>query len=348
MIGSRPESIVAAAVTPDLSEMASCTDEQLKDFYARNREYLAKFEDRQPFTDLFLRRYHNSLFYYKHFYDDVFVIGNPATSTEAFYFVPGYNGTPGQMRFGLPSLIKKFGMNIYLRSLYLDEFSARRPAWLKYTADHLQRRRQKLIEDLREMSRIFPRIRIIVSSTGFYDFLAAYSQLGKSKCEYILYWVSCAPDRISRPLVEKILYRVNGFTYEGRKWFAYPNQQWLKIVNPECSTRKRWRCGPQHKAFYKIDLESRFYCLGLLWDYASPDCVNFMLKNNLDIHYSVGQPIDLETHVLAATRDGFWDDSSPAAIERTLGRYLVNKKIIYRETSHLWVVTPENISALIE
>jgi len=333
---------------PRAPALTSCSDEKLKTCYAQDPEYRAKFEDKQLLTDSFLQRYHDSLFYYKHFYDDVNPIGNPETCTEAFYFIPGFNGTPGQLRFGLPSLIKKFGSSIYIKSLYLEEFSARRASWMKYSAVHLQKRRQQIIEDLREMSSAFPRVRIIVSSTGFYDFLAAYSQLEKSKCEHILYWVSCAPDQISRPFAEKIFYRVNGFTYEGCKWFAYPNQQLLKIINPECSTQKRWRREPQHKTFYKLDLESRFYCYGLLWDYASWDCINFILRNNLDTYHSIGQPIDLETHILAATRDGFWDDSRPEVIEKTLDRYLVNKRVIYREASHLWVVTPENISALIE
>ena len=333
---------------PDSLTSVDCTDEQLRDFYARDPAYLSKFEDKHLFTDLFLRRYHSGLFYYKHYYDDVHVIGNPETCREAFYFVPGFNGTPGQMRFGLPSLIKRFGSNIYLRSLYLKEFSSRHPTWTKYTEVSLQQRRRRIIEDLREMSEIFPRIRIIVSSTGFYDFLAAYSQLENTSCEHILYWVSCAPDQVSHPLSENIFYQINGFTYQGQKWFSYPNHQLLRFINPECSTRKRWKHDRQRKVFYKNDLESRFFCGGLLWDYASWECITFMLRNNLDIFYSQGRPIDLETHVLAATKDGFWDDSSPENIEKTLSKYLVNKRIIYKKTSHLWVVTPENISQLIK
>ncbi|MCP4472298.1 MAG: hypothetical protein GY815_16740 [Gammaproteobacteria bacterium] len=73
-----------------------------------------------------------------------------------------------------------------------------------------------------------------------------------------------------------------------------------------------------------------------------------MLRNNFDAYHSTGQPIDLETHILAATRDGFWDDSRPEVIEKTLDRYLANKRVTYREASHLWVVASENISALIE
>ena len=332
----------------DMPELAGISDRQLSDFYASNTKYLSKFEGGRLLTDVFLERYHESLFYYKSFYDDLEQVGNPETCTEAFYFIPGFNGTPGQMRFGLPSLIKKYGNNIFLKSLYLKEFSSKRPTWMKYSGQHLQLRRLKIIQDLEEMSAKYPRIRIITSSTGFYDFLAAHSQIKKSGCEHILYWVSCAPDQISRPFTEKIFYAVNGFNYEGNKWYAYPNQQFLRLFNPECSTHKRWRHKPQRKVFFKNDLESRFFCFGLLWDYTSWDCISKMLKNNLDAYHSCGQPIELETHVMAATKDGFWDDSRPEVIEKTLDKYLVNKRVIYMETSHLWVVTPENITDLIE
>jgi hypothetical protein len=347
MISSESQEPVADLIQPSASVSAGSSDEQLNEFYARNAEYLSKFEDRHLLTDVFLARYHESLFYYKNFYDDLDQIGNPETCTEAFYFIPGFNGTPGQMRFGLPSLIKQFGSNIFMKSLYLEEFSSRRPTWMKYSEQNLQMRRLKITQDLEEMSAKFPRVRIITSSTGFYDFLAVYSQVKKFTCKHILYWISCAPDQVSRPLSEKIFYAVNGFTYEGRKWYAYPNQQLLRFINPECSTRKRWRHKHQRKVFFKNDLESRYFCFGLLWDYTSWDCITEMLKSNLDVYHSCGQPIELEAHVMAATKDGFWDDSRPEVIEKTLDRYLVNKRIIYRETSHLWVVTPEKISDLI-
>ena len=330
------------------SELAGSSDEYLSEFYSGNAAYLSKFEDRGWLTDTFLARYHEALFFYKNFYDDLEQVGNPETCTEAFYFIPGFNGTPGQMRFGLPSLIRNFGPDIFLKSLYLEEFSCKRPTWMKYNGPHLQLRRQKIIRDLEEMSARFPRIRIITSSTGFYDFLAVHSQVRRNGCEHILYWVSCAPDQVSRPVSQNVFYAVNGFTYEGNRWYAYPNQQLLRLINPECSTRKRWRHKRQRKVFFKNDLESRFFCYGLLWDYTSWDCITQMLKNNLDEYRSNGRPIELETHVMAATKDGFWDDSRPEVIEKTLDKYLLNKRVIYKPTSHLWVVTPENITDLIE
>ena len=82
--------------------------------------------------------------------------------------------------------------------------------------------------------------------------------------------------------------------------------------------------------------------MGLL----STDCYNFVLNSNLAVFRRSGEPIDLETHVLAATRDGFWDDSSQANIERTLDRYIRKRRTIYKAASHLWVVTPDNLSEL--
>ena len=109
-----------------------------------------------------------------------------------------------------------------------------------------------------------------------------------------------------------------------------------------------WKYNQQKIVFFKNSLESRFTCLGLLWDYASWDCINFFLNSNLKIYQKSGQLIDIETHVLAATKDGFWDDSRPEVIEKTLNKYIVENRAIYKATSHLWVVTPENISELIE
>jgi len=322
------------------------TDEQLKLVYTRDPDYLSEFHDRHFLTDRFLKQYHDSLFYYRHFYDDFYAYGNPDTCTEAFYFVPGFSGTPGQIKFGFPSFIKVFGSNIYAKGLYLDEFSCCHPNWIKYTEKHLEKRRQKIVQDIKEMTERFPRVRVLVSSTGFYDFLAAYPQLGEIKNKLILYWVSCAPDQVSGSIWESYFYRFNGFTYAGMKWYSCPNHQCLKFLNPECGTKITWKYDRQKNVFYKNDLESRFFCFGLLWSYISSDCFNFVLKSNLSVYQKSGQPIDIETHVLAATKDGFWDDSRPEVIEKTLDKYLVNKRVVYKKASHLWVVTPENLSEL--
>ena len=202
------------------------------------------------------------------------------------------------------------------------------------------------MKDLVELTEQFPKVKVVVSSSGFYDFLATNKFLQDIKDNLTLYWVSCAPDSVSESKWGNFFYKLNGFTYSDHKWFAYPNLQILKLLNPECSPRKVWRDQDQKNVFYKNDLESRFYCYGFLWDYISADCFNFVLRSNLDLFHQSPEPIDIETHVLAATKDGYWDDSRPANIERTVDKYILNKRILYKETSHLWVVTPENLSEL--
>ena len=96
------------------------------------------------FREKYLRSLHDLRF----FYDDVAEIGNAETAEHAFYFVPGINGTPGQMRFLLPSLIRVYGNNVYLKSLHLPEFSARVATWEKYTVENINRKLARLREDL--------------------------------------------------------------------------------------------------------------------------------------------------------------------------------------------------------
>ena len=89
----------------------------------------------------FREKYLHSLHDLRFFYDDVAEIGNAETAEHAFYFVPGLNGTPGQMRFLLPSLIRVYGNNVYLKSLHLPEFSARVATWEKYTLENISQTR---------------------------------------------------------------------------------------------------------------------------------------------------------------------------------------------------------------
>jgi len=321
-------------------------DDELKKIYSKNQDYNSKFQDKQLFTTHFLKKFHNSLFFYKHFYDNLNEFGNAKTCDHALYFIPGFNGTPGQIKFGMPSIIKKFGSNIYVKSLYLEELSCKHPYWIKFTKKHLEKRRLTIIKDLKELTKQHKKVRVVVSSSGFYDFLAAYSNLKSVKDKLVLYWISCAPDAVTPSPWEKVFYPINGFTYNGMRWFAYPNLQWLKFLNPECGTKIVWKHNGQKNIFHKNDLESRFYCFGFLWDYASIDLFNFILKTNLDLFFQSPELIDMETHILAATKDGFWDDSSQENIEKTLDKYILTKRIIYKDTSHLWVVTPEHLSEL--
>jgi len=127
------------------------------------------------FARAFRERYLRPLRDYRFFYDDVNEIGNAATAEHVFYFVPGINGTPGQMRFVLPSLTRVFGSRIYLKALHLPEFSAHRPTWQKYTPANLDLKLARLRADLVALLARHPRITVIASSNGFYDFAAAAS-----------------------------------------------------------------------------------------------------------------------------------------------------------------------------
>ncbi len=326
--------------------LAGKSDQELLYVYTSENSYQAQFTDKQLLTRKFLKQYHQSLFLYKHFYDDLSEMGNPQTATECFYFIPGFNGTPSQIRFGLPSLLRRFGKNVYIKGLYLDEFSCKLPYWEKFTAENLELRRQKIKEDLEELTKRFNKVRVVTSSSGFYDFLGSWPELQKIKSNLILYWISCAPDTVSASPWEKYFYKLNGFTINGQRWFSYPNLQVLKHLNPECGNHKNWHNHEQNNVFFKNDLESRFFCFGFLWDYISTECFNDVLQNNLAKFNQSGHKIDIETHALAATKDGFWDDSSPANIKATLGRYINRARILYKPTSHLWIVTPEHLSDL--
>ena len=322
-------------------------NEQLLHHYKYSEEYKSGFSNKGLFADLFLERYHNSLFYYKNFYDDLYEYGNNTNCEEVIYFIPGFNGTPGQVRFGFPGIMKRFGNKIYLKCLHLNEFSCKYPYWLKYNEDNLKKRRDQIVSDLYELSNIGKTIRVFASSTAFYDFLSVYPRIKNIKDQLILYWGSCAPDIISKTKWEGILSRWNGFVYNGMKWYSYPIHRYIRWINPECRDRYYWKYKEQRNTFFINDIESRFFVNGILWDYISTDCYNFLMDSSLADFRRTGEKLDMEVHILAATRDGFWEDSSPENIERTVNKFTRYERIIYRPTGHLWIVTPENIYDLI-
>ncbi len=320
----------------------------LKKYLEHDVSYQNQFQDKQLLTNQFLKKYHYSLFYYKHFYDDFHEFGNKLESDFIFYFIPGFNGTPGQIKFGIPSILRAFGNNVYIKSCFLPEFSCNLPTWLKYTQANMELKRKAIVKDLTELAKLGKKVRVVVSSSGFYDFLSIFPKLSPIKSQLILYWVSCAPDKVSSSPWEKVFYKINGFKFQNFKWFSYPNIQLLKFLNPECGTKKRWTSGGQRNLFRKNDLESRFYKFGIMWDYISTGLFNEFLKLNLDIFKIENQKIDIETHALAATKDGFWDDSSIDNIRSTIEKYIVDAKIFYKKTSHLWIVTPEHLYEMFE
>ncbi len=299
-----------------------------------------------PLTDLFRRRYLESLDDYKSFYDDVSEYGSPAGKQRALYFVPGFNGVPGQIRFALPSLTRLLGGDLFVRCLHLPAFSARQPIWDKYTPGNVAAKRDKLIADLTELAEAFTEVFVFVSSSGFFDFLAAFSGLPAQVPDKLrLVWVACAPDWAESSPWEPVFYRLNGFEHNGYSWFAYPNHNLLQFINRECSADKRWRLGRQKKTFFKNDLESRFALWGLLWDTISIGCYNWHTETNIGRSRF---PIDIPAVVLVATEDGYWQGRSQDEIEAVIRKYLSDVDILYRRTTHLWVTVPENITATLE
>lgn len=295
--------------------------------------------------DILRKRYIESLGFYRHFYDDIHEYGNRETARKVFYFIPGIGGVPGQIRFIFPSIFNLYGANIYIRCCHLPEFSATRPIWEKYTVANVDRKRDVIVDDLSALLSAHDEVTVIASSNGFYDFIHAYDELNDARAgkRLTLLWGACAPDRFEQPVWEPLFYRMNGFVHNGHRWMAFPNHNLLKFVNPETTTTFKWRYGLQKKTFFKADLESRFVCFNLYWDYVSVGCFNEMLGHTLR---NFRKPIDIETRVLIAANDGYWQGRSEDGIRTFIDRYVANKTLIFKNTSHLWVVAPENVTEL--
>ena len=295
-------------------------------------------------TDICRVKYVESLGFYKSFYDDVALYGQPSDYSRVLYFIPGFNGTPGQFRFALPALMPFFGERLYARCLFTTAFSARNPIWEKYTTQNVESRRERLISDLTTLSHKFAVVTVLASSSGFYDFVSAYTDLtDTTRSKLRLAWVAVAPDQAESSQWGDIFMAINGFTHNGHHWFCYPNHDWLQFINPECSVDKKWHLGVQKKTFFKNDLESRFYLGGLLWDYTSIDCYNWQTQLNIS---RAQFPIDIPAVALVATRDGYWQGVSKSVISGVIHKYLSNVDILYRPATHLWVTVPENITTV--
>lgn len=288
---------------------------------------------------LFRERYLRSLDSYRFFYDDLDTLGDPATADHVFYFVPGINGTPGQIRFVLPSLIHAYGSRIHVKALHLPEFSARRPTWEKYTFGNIDRKLARLRADLVSLLERHPRVTVIASSSGFYDFAAAAGALPAGLLEerVHLVWGACAPDRFEPTPWERVFYPLNGFEHQGHRWFAYPNHNTLQLFNPETSHAYDW-CEPgQRRRFRKADLESRFTVGGVEWDYLSTSQLGAAARH---VVQQIRGPLRCPAHALVAARDGYWQGRPQPLVERTIRDYLPQVTILFRPASHLWVVNP--------
>ena len=118
----------------------------------------------------------------------------------------------------------------------------------------------------------------------------------------------------------------------------------MRFINPETTTSFKWRYGSQKKTFFKVDLESRFICFNLYWDYISVSGFNEMLAHMVR---NVRGPIDVETRVLVAANDGFWQGRGRDDVMAAIERYVSPTTVTFKNASHLWVVAPENLTELL-
>jgi hypothetical protein len=302
---------------------------------------------RGAWAALFRRHYLRSLEDYRFFYDDVDEIGCAEKADHVFYFVPGINGTPGQMRFLLPSLTRVFGHNLYLKALHLPEFSARRPIWEKYSVANVERKLARLRADLVDLLARFEHISVACSSNGLYDFVAAVGSLPTAAVAGRLHvmWGACAPDHFEPTPWEKLFFPLNGFEHDGHRWFAYPNHNAFQIFNPETSRLHRWREGHQERLFHKTDLESRFHCCGFEWDYVSTDQLGAMVRHVVE---KIASPWGEPAEALVAANDGYWQGLSEPRIIHSIRRYLPGARVVFRPASHLWLANPTFMTELFE
>jgi hypothetical protein len=298
------------------------------------------------FQELFKRRYLESLKFYKHFYDDIYEYGVRDNPTKVFYFIPGISGVPGQVRFILPSLYHAHGAEIYVRCCHHPAFSATQPIWDKYSTANVDGKKRVIIKDLRELLLSYDEVVVIVSSNGFYDFVSAWWAMNDASAakRLKLLWGACAPDHFEASRWEDLFFHLNGFAMNGHRWFAYPNHNLIRFINPETTTSFTWKYEALRKTFYKIDIESRFVCFNLYWAYISIGCFNEMLEHLVN---GANRLLPIETHVLVAANDGYWQNRGEAEVREVIGRYVAAKTVTVRNASHLWVVTPENATALL-
>lgn len=299
------------------------------------------------FANIFRQRYLSSLQdHFRSFYDDFCQYGDIETATHCLYFIPGIDGAPGQIRYGFPALVKLFGHTIYLRSLYLPEFSAQSSIWEKYSIANVEKKTNQIVHDLVELSQKFSKIMVVCSSNGFYDFLHATKRLPDIvQSKLVLFWLSCSPDHFSPSPWESIFFKLNGFVHENHQWVAFPNNNWMKWINPETASRYKWTYNKPAKYFYKQDIESRFHLWGSLWSYFSRSCFNECLMH---LKKDFTQPLNIPTYLLAAEKDGYWQGKSTNDMVALTNKFVNDPNILFKPSSHLWVLTPNHIYELLQ
>jgi hypothetical protein len=192
----------------------------------------------------------------------------------------------------------------------------------------------------------YERFAVLCSSNGFYDFAAAAQDFDAAEIEsrVPLVWGACAPDSFGPSVWEKFFYPLNGFEHAGHRWWAYPNHNILTAFNPETSESFAWSDGVTRR-LQKIDLESRFRVSGIHWDYISPSHLGEAAQVAVA---RIRRPWRAPAAALVAEHDGYWQGTPRDEIERRLRRYLPQVHCDFRPASHLWVVNPTNVTALLE
>lgn len=297
----------------------------------------------QPFgllSTTFQRKYLDSLQQYRCYYDDFRAYGDPDTAKKCFYFIHGLNGSPGQLRFALPSFVRKFGPDFYVRCLYHEAFASQLPIWEKYTIENAQKRIETIQRDLAQLTKRFEEVTVVCSSNGFYEFAAASSGLGnKIKKQLDLLWLAMAPDSFGDSPWIKLFSKWTGVRWGGEEWIAVPNHNLLRFLNPETRVNAHFA----GRVFNKFDIEVRFPYLGLWWAYTSPSAFNKILK---DILKPVTAPLDIPSYILAADHDGYWYGENRSK-EETANRYLKDYQLVSLNASHLWVVQPNHLETFL-
>ncbi len=283
---------------------------------------------------------------YSLFYDDFHEYGNRETAKHAVYFIPGLNGSPGQMRFAMPAIKKVFHNNVYIKCLFQKEFSADIPVWEKYSLDNLDKKSNTIVSDINDLLNDFDKVSIFVSSHGFFDFVNAYkTSLHKHKNKLLLFWAACSPAQLEETKWHSPFYKLNGFNVNNFEWAAFPNIHAMQFFNKESNIKFLWRIRQQKKYLFKVDLESRFRYLNILWFYASIDCFNHYTSHAIK---EFDWPLDITSYILAARNDGYWKSINESEMSSILNKYLRKPKILFKDASHLWVTTPDNIHELVD
>ncbi len=281
---------------------------------------------------------------YTLYYDDLSEYGNPATATKIFYFIPGFDGVPGQIRFVIPSLIRKFGKNIYIKCLYLNEYSSQKAIWEKYTLDNCDKKKDVVAQDLLNLAKHHPHIHVIALSNGFYDFAYATTELAAIMSRLTLYWAACAPDSFLNNVLFNQMYKLNGFKEKEYRWAAIPSHNWLAILNPELARTYTWKKGLESRTFHIDDLITRFPCCKLMWFYISIDAMNAYVERCL---MNIRHPLNIHSYALIASNDGFWPNNKAEDKIKILKKYLANPATLTKKNSHCWVAEPSNMNEFI-